>query len=171
MRQLHRTGMPHRRLVLPWRAGRAHSRPAAADQPDRLSVPEIGRAGARAGLHEWLVRRRPAARRAPDRRGGLKRGQIVPAAASASTSCSPRPSQEYAAGGIVGRGMRPFLLVLATVFLPACAPMGEAQCRSTDWYALGELEGRIYGMRPRIDQYAYQCGRHGVQPAEKEYMA
>jgi hypothetical protein len=67
--------------------------------------------------------------------------------------------------------MRPLLLVLATVFLPACAPMSEAQCRSTDWYALGELEGRIYGMRPRIDQYAYQCAPHGVQPAEKEYMA
>ena len=69
---LQRTGMPRRRLVRPWRARRAHSRPAAADRPDRLPVPEIRRAGARAGLHEWLVRRRPAARRAPDRRGGVE---------------------------------------------------------------------------------------------------
>jgi hypothetical protein len=49
--------------------------------------------------------------------------------------------------------------------------MGEAECRGTDWYALGEIEGRIYGMRPRIDQYAYQCAPYGVQPPEKEYMA
>ena len=49
--------------------------------------------------------------------------------------------------------------------------MSEADCRTTNWYALGEYEGRFFGMRPQIDQYAYQCSRHGVQPVEKEYMA
>ena len=49
--------------------------------------------------------------------------------------------------------------------------MGEAECRTTNWYALGERDGLIYGNRPRIDQYANQCGRHGVTPSEKEYMA
>jgi hypothetical protein len=67
--------------------------------------------------------------------------------------------------------MRPLLLLLATVALPGCALMGETECRSTDWYALGERDGLIYGSRPRIDQYADQCGRHGVQPSEKDYMA
>ncbi|HVJ12027.1 MAG TPA: DUF2799 domain-containing protein [Burkholderiales bacterium] len=63
------------------------------------------------------------------------------------------------------------LVPVLLLSLAGCAPIGEAECRSTDWYALGEIEGRIYGMRPRIDQYADQCGRHGVQPGEKEYMA
>lgn len=49
--------------------------------------------------------------------------------------------------------------------------MSDSECRSANWYELGERDALIYGMRPRIDQYAHQCGRHGVQPSEKDYLA
>jgi hypothetical protein len=49
--------------------------------------------------------------------------------------------------------------------------MDADACRSGDWYAVGERDALIYGMRPRIDQYAHQCAAHGVQPDEKRYLA
>ena len=67
--------------------------------------------------------------------------------------------------------MRRCLALLAAALLGGCASMSEPECRGTDWYKLGERDGLIYGMRPQIDQYAYQCSRYGVQPPEKDYMA
>ena len=55
--------------------------------------------------------------------------------------------------------------------LAGCAAMSDSECRSTNWYELGERDALVYGMRPRIDQYAHQCSRHGVQPSENDYMA
>jgi hypothetical protein len=49
--------------------------------------------------------------------------------------------------------------------------MSDAECRSANWYELGERDALYYGLRPQIDQYAHQCGRHGVQPSETDYMA
>jgi hypothetical protein len=49
--------------------------------------------------------------------------------------------------------------------------MSEPECRTTDWYQRGELDGLVYGMRPMIDQYAYQCEEFGVHPDEKQYLA
>ena len=63
------------------------------------------------------------------------------------------------------------LLVLAGALLSGCAGMSDAECRSTNWYALGERDGLHYGLRPHVDQYAYQCTRHGVQVSEPDYMA
>src|SRR5688572_27867085 len=65
MQHLHRAGLPHVQLAPPRRAGRAHARPAAADQPDRVPVPEAGRAGAREPVYGRLERRRSATRDAP----------------------------------------------------------------------------------------------------------
>ena len=48
--------------------------------------------------------------------------------------------------------------------------MTDAQCRAADWYALGERDALIYALRPQIEQYAYQCEKFGVQPAEKAYL-
>jgi uncharacterized protein DUF2799 len=59
----------------------------------------------------------------------------------------------------------------ACLWLGACAPMSETQCRAADWYQLGYRDGDIYGLRPQIDQYAYQCRAHGVQAQEPAYMA
>jgi hypothetical protein len=49
--------------------------------------------------------------------------------------------------------------------------MSDAQCRGADWYALGERDALIYGLRPQIEQYAYQCAKYGAQPSEKDYQA
>jgi len=51
-----------------------------------------------------------------------------------------------------------FLFLLA-----GCASLTEADCRSGNWYALGERDA-MAGLQPRLDQYAAQCGA-GVSPA------
>jgi hypothetical protein len=58
----------------------------------------------------------------------------------------------------------PVFLVLA-----GCADMSQQQCASADWAQLGERDG-MAGLRPWIDQYGYQCSRHNVAAAEKDYM-
>ena len=59
----------------------------------------------------------------------------------------------------------------ALLFVSACAsPMGEQQCRSADWYALGYRDGDVYGIRPQIDQYARQC-RSLEAAAQSAYLA
>jgi hypothetical protein len=60
-------------------------------------------------------------------------------------------------------------VLLACTLLSSCAPMTEPQCRSADWYQLGYRDGDIYGLRPQIDQYAYQC-RAWVQASEADYL-
>jgi hypothetical protein len=68
--------------------------------------------------------------------------------------------------------MNPWIsLLLASALLSGCAAMSDAECRGANWYALGERDALIYGQRPQIDQYAYQCSRYGVQPPEADYMA
>ena len=59
------------------------------------------------------------------------------------------------------------LLLAAT----GCAQMTETQCRASDWYQVGYRDADIYGLRPQVDQYAYQCRAFGVQLAENQYMA
>lgn len=63
------------------------------------------------------------------------------------------------------------LLVAASMLAAGCAGMSESQCRAANWYDLGEREALIYGLRPQIDQYAYQCAKFGVQASEKDYIA
>ena len=56
--------------------------------------------------------------------------------------------------------------------LGGCAtPMTDAQCRSADWYKLGDRDARYYGVQPQIDQYALQCERFGIRTGEAAYMA
>jgi hypothetical protein len=60
-------------------------------------------------------------------------------------------------------------VLLACALLSGCASMTETQCRSADWYQLGYRDGDVYGLRPQIDQYAYQC-RAWVQASEGDYL-
>lgn len=63
-------------------------------------------------------------------------------------------------------------LLLAASFLAAgCAGMSDSECRSANWYDVGEREALIYGLRPQIDQYAHQCSKYAVQVPEQDYMA
>ena len=57
------------------------------------------------------------------------------------------------------------ILVLAA----GCTSMSESECRSTDWAQIGERDG-LANNRPRIDQYAHQCGQHNMRVVEKDYM-
>jgi len=59
-------------------------------------------------------------------------------------------------------------LVLAA---SGCAQISESECRTADWYQIGHRDGDVYGIRPRIDQLAYQCQAFGVQAQEPIYMA
>jgi hypothetical protein len=55
--------------------------------------------------------------------------------------------------------------------LSACAAVSEQECRSTNWYELGERDALLYGLRPRVDQLAYQCGKYGAPINEQDYLA
>ena len=59
--------------------------------------------------------------------------------------------------------------LLVCLSLAGCAGMTENECRVADWSQLGERDG-IYGNQPRIEVYAYQCGRYQVAAAEKAYL-
>jgi hypothetical protein len=59
--------------------------------------------------------------------------------------------------------------IIVCLLLGGCASMTEGDCRAGNWYALGERDA-MAGLRPRIDQYADQCGRFAVRPAEGNYM-
>jgi hypothetical protein len=63
------------------------------------------------------------------------------------------------------------VLLTAGVLAAGCTTMSDPECRSTDWYALGERDALVYGLRPQIEIYAYQCEKYGVKTGEKEYLA
>ena len=63
------------------------------------------------------------------------------------------------------------VLLLACTVFAGCASLSEQDCRASNWYEIGERDALVYGMRPRIDQYAHQCSKYGVQPDEKQYLA
>jgi hypothetical protein len=63
-------------------------------------------------------------------------------------------------------------VALAAMSLVAgCTTMSAQDCRGVDWYQLGYRDGDVYGLRPRIDQYAYQCRAAGVDVQENSYLA
>lgn len=62
------------------------------------------------------------------------------------------------------------LSLTTSALLAGCVAMEADECRSADWYSLGERDALVYGMRPQIDQYAHHCARHGIQPSEKDYL-
>ena len=65
--------------------------------------------------------------------------------------------------------MRSVLLVCCAA-LAACSTLSEADCRGSDWYALGERDA-LLGQRPQIERYAGECGRYALKPAESDYLA
>jgi len=48
--------------------------------------------------------------------------------------------------------------------------MSESECRTTDWYARGKLDGEVYGMQPQNEVYAHRCSAYGVKPDETQYL-
>ena len=66
---------------------------------------------------------------------------------------------------------RPTSGLLLALLLSGCTALGDSECRTANWYEVGERDALVFGLRPQIDQYAYQCSKHSVQASEKEYMA
>jgi Protein of unknown function (DUF2799) len=61
-------------------------------------------------------------------------------------------------------------LLACGALLSGCANFTPEQCRSANWYSLGEQDAFLYGLQPQITQIAYQCQKAGVQVSEKEYL-
>jgi type IV pilus biogenesis protein CpaD/CtpE len=62
------------------------------------------------------------------------------------------------------------LLVVACALVSGCASFTEDQCRTANWYYLGEQDARTHGLQPQIDQIVHQCAKFGVQVPEQQYM-
>jgi hypothetical protein len=62
-------------------------------------------------------------------------------------------------------------LLLAGSLLAGCSTFTEQDCRSSNWYHLGEQDALTHGLQPQIDQIAFQCQKLGVQVPQAEYMA
>jgi len=53
--------------------------------------------------------------------------------------------------------LRMLQIVVLSLTLAGCAALTEGDCRTGNWYALGERDA-MAGLPPRVDQYAAQCG-------------
>ena len=53
-----------------------------------------------------------------------------------------------------------------SLLIAGCASLTEGDCRTSNWYALGERDA-MAGLPPRTDQYSAQCG---ARVAEASYM-
>ena len=62
------------------------------------------------------------------------------------------------------------VLAFCCAAFAGCSAMSEPDCRTTNWYAVGERDA-LLGQRPQIERYSEQCGRYAVQPAENDYLA
>ena len=60
-------------------------------------------------------------------------------------------------------------LALIVLLLTGCAAPDAASCRGADWYDLG-FRDAIFGLQRQEDQYAEQCGRHGVKMDMARYV-
>lgn len=64
-------------------------------------------------------------------------------------------------------------LILGSVLvmlLGACASLSEAECRTGDWYGIGERDGRD-GEPDRLGDHAQACRKAGIIPDAAQYFA
>jgi hypothetical protein len=69
------------------------------------------------------------------------------------------------------RRLKSIPLMALALLAGGCMSMSDSECRSANWYDIGEREALIYGLRPQIEIYTHLCNQHGVQASEKDYMA
>jgi hypothetical protein len=62
------------------------------------------------------------------------------------------------------------VLLAAAALLWGCAGWTEHDCRTANWYYLGEQDARTHGLQPQINQIVYQCANLGVAVSEQDYM-
>jgi hypothetical protein len=59
----------------------------------------------------------------------------------------------------------------AAFVLGGCASLTEQQCRTADWYAIGERDGRDGYGDGRIDEHAKACAELGIEPDRTSWAA
>ncbi|QNM95796.1 DUF2799 domain-containing protein [Chitinimonas koreensis] len=64
--------------------------------------------------------------------------------------------------------MKRIVLLASLALLGGCAAMSEAECRSGDWYGVGERDGRE-GRSSQLGAYAEACQKVAVMPDAGEY--
>jgi hypothetical protein len=61
-------------------------------------------------------------------------------------------------------------LLIACTLLWGCAGLTEHDCRTANWYYLGEQDASTHVLQPQINQIVFQCQKFGVTVPEKDYM-
>jgi hypothetical protein len=61
------------------------------------------------------------------------------------------------------------LALAVLMWLGGCAAMSEAECRTGDWYGVGERDGRA-GSPSRLGDYAQACAKTNILPDTAEYQ-
>lgn len=67
--------------------------------------------------------------------------------------------------------MRMIPVMVLLPVLAACATLSEKECRSVDWYELGERDGFAGYQRVRIEEHADACSKAGILPNRDAYFA
>lgn len=62
-------------------------------------------------------------------------------------------------------------LVLAALALPGCATLSEAECKTADWFRIGERDGRDGYPRARLHKHREACIEYGIRPDAETYYA
>jgi hypothetical protein len=62
-------------------------------------------------------------------------------------------------------------VLFACALLAGCSTFTEQDCRTSNWYHLGEQDALTHGLQPQINQIAFRCQQLGVQVPESGYMA
>ena len=61
------------------------------------------------------------------------------------------------------------ILLACLLALSGCVTLNEQDCRTVDWYRLGDRDG-VNGSPTLIDQYTLQCQAFGLKPNDARYM-
>ena len=67
--------------------------------------------------------------------------------------------------------IRRFAAVLATIVIAACASMEPDQCRSAKWLDVGYADGVRGRSVSLIEDYRQDCGKAGIAPDERAWLA
>lgn len=60
---------------------------------------------------------------------------------------------------------------LALLALSGCATLSEGECKTADWYQIGQQDGRAGHPRARLHDHGKACAKYGIRPQHKSYYA
>lgn len=62
-------------------------------------------------------------------------------------------------------------LCLGAMTLNGCATLSEGQCRTVDWYELGNQDGGNGMARTRLNRHQKACAEYGIRPRSDAYYS